>query len=89
MFEQGTLVVVTTIGVCLGHYTRSGSEGAFHFTSPELISSIVVALAVIPSIIREESFLDPKTPFINRVGLSLQKGLASDAIVQGIGIQLP
>ena len=81
-FEQVVLLLVTIIGVFLGKYARIPESSQLEIGSADLAISLVVALAVIPAVIKEKSFLDPKTPFINRIGLALQKGLAADVIVK-------
>lgn len=88
-FEQIVLLLVTSLGVLLGETARASAEnGGIDVGSPDVLISLAVALVVIPAVIKEKSFLDPKTPFINRIGLALQKGLASEAIVKGLEKQL-
>lgn len=88
-FEQGLLLCVTALGVGFGFYARSvQNNDSLSIGYREVIASLFIAIVVIPALIKEKSFLDPRTPFINRIGLALQKGLASDVIVEGLGYGL-
>lgn len=83
--EQMSLVMLTMLGVCFSSYIRddiTATQGQMNLV--ELIAAFVISLIIIPSLFKEPEFMNSQVPFINRLGLALQKGVFSDLIVQGI-----